>query len=175
MYPFFRLTKTIIKALLSSKILFNEASEISFRCRPWDIDPFMELNNGRALTLFDMGRFDLIIRSVLGEKIRQKKWRFVVAGSTVRYRKRVRMFDKITLRTQLAGIEGRWIYVKQSMWVKGEPASSILLRTGVTSKGRLVAVEELARELDVKPEDYHPDEWSKSWIESEEKRPWPPA
>ena len=32
---------------------------------PWDLYPFIELNNGRALTLYDLGRFPLAIRTGL--------------------------------------------------------------------------------------------------------------
>lgn len=65
------------------------------------------------LEIFDKGR-----SFCSGRKNQAKKMVFCRCRRTVRYQKRVRMFDKITLRTQLTGIEGRWIYVKQSMWVK---------------------------------------------------------
>ena len=34
-------------------------------CWPWDIDPWRELNNGRTLTLYDLGRVPLAVRSGL--------------------------------------------------------------------------------------------------------------
>ena len=110
------------------KIAIDDAAETAFRIRPWDIDMFLEVNNGRILTLFDMGRFDLSIRTGLAKALKQNRWGLVVAGSTVRYRRRVRMFEKVTIYTQMVGYDDRWAYILQSMWVKGTPASSILLK-----------------------------------------------
>ncbi|WP_252178437.1 acyl-CoA thioesterase [Endozoicomonas sp. 4G] len=132
MYPLIRLLTTLRKAKKAPKISVDAVSENSFHCMPWDLDLFMEMNNGRVLTLCDLGRFTLSIQSGLADVLKREKWGLVVAGSTIRYRKRVRMFDKVTMYTQVAAIDERWVYIKQSMWVKGEPASSVLLRTAVT-------------------------------------------
>ena len=175
MYPVSRLFFTLVRALFSERMMPDAICETTFRCRPWDIDMFGEMNNGRVLTLYDLGRFDLVIRSGLGLIFKKKKWGLVVAGSTVQYRKRIRMFDKVTIRTQVVGLKDRWIYVSQSMWVKNQPTSSVLLRTGITFKGQVIAVEELSRELNIVPWINESGGWIESWIESEAKRPWPPV
>ena len=174
MYPIIRFLTTCIKAYLADKITIDDISATSFRIRPWDIDMFLELNNGRVLTLYDLGRFDFSIRMGLAKALRQNKWCLVVAGSTVRYRRRIRMFDKVTIYTQVAGYEERWIYIMQSMWVKGEPASSILLRTGITNKGKVVPARDVINTLGI--EEWNPvlHPWVKDWIHSEDSRLWPP-
>jgi len=174
MYPIIRFLTTCIKAYLADQITIDNISATSFRIRPWDIDMFIELNNGRVLTLYDLGRFDFSIRMGLAKALRQNKWGLVVAGSTVRYRRRIRMFEKVTIYTQIAGYEERWIYIVQSMWVKGQPASSILLRTGITNKGKVVPARDVIDALGI--EDWNPllHPWVKDWIHSEESRPWPP-
>ena len=140
MYPFIRYTSTIARAALQVKkgntLTFKDTSEISFRCRLTDIDNFLEMNNGRVLTLFDMGRTDFAVRSGLGTQLLKQRWGLVVAGSTIQYRKRIRAFDKVTMKTRIVGFDERWIYIEQSMWVKGKPCSSALLRTGVTEGGK---------------------------------------
>ena len=35
------------------------------RCWPWDLDPWVELNNGRTLTLYDLGRIPMAQRTGL--------------------------------------------------------------------------------------------------------------
>ncbi|WP_062267705.1 acyl-CoA thioesterase [Endozoicomonas arenosclerae] len=174
MYPFIRLLTTIRKASKAPGIPVDGISENSFRCMPWDLDLFMEMNNGRVLTLYDLGRFTLSIQSGLAKVLKEQNWGLVVAGSTTRYRKRVRMFDKVTMYTQVAAMDERWIYIIQSMWVKGEPASSVLLRTAITEKGRMIATERVKKAMN--REDWHrePEGWVKAWIDSEDLRPWPP-
>lgn len=175
MYPFRRLLTTILKAKKSPKLAVDGISENSFHCMPWDLDLFMEMNNGRVVTLYDLGRFNLSIQTGLAAVLKEKNWGLVVAGSTTRYRKRVRMFDKVNMFTQVAAMDERWIYIVQSMWVKGEPASSILLRTAITEKGKVVANERVREALGKPDWQPAPEGWVKSWIESEEHRPWPPV
>ncbi len=174
MYPLIRLATSSVRALLSDRINFDDVCETAIRCRPWDIDMFLEVNNGRILTLYDLGRFDFSIRMGLAKILKQKRWGLVVAGGSVRYRKRVRMFDRVTIQTRVAGIDQRWIYVMQSMWVRGEPTSSVLLRTGITSRGKVIPADDVLKALDI--EDWNPElsGWIKDWIHSEENRAWPP-
>ncbi len=174
MYPISRLIAGMIRAYRAPKLSIEQMSESTFICRPWDLDMFLEMNNGRILTLYDLGRFDLAIRSGLSAILRRKRWGLVVAGASVRYRRRVRMFDKITLRSQLVGFDERWVYIVQSMWVKGHPTSSILLRTGVTRKGSVVPVSELLEAFGRPGWQMEPAGWINDWIASEAVREWPP-
>lgn len=174
MYPIIRFLTTCMKAFLSEKISVDDVSDTSFRIRPWDIDMFLELNNGRIVTLYDLGRFDYSIRVGLAKLLKDNHWGLVVAGSTVCYRRRIRVFEKVTIYTQLVGYEERWIYIVQSMWVKGTPASSILLRTGITSRGKVIPTEDVIDALGIERPDSELHPWVKDWIRSEESRLWPP-
>lgn len=174
MYPLSRLIGGTIRAYLAPKLTIDQASESTFICRPWDIDMFFEMNNGRILTLYDLGRFDLAIRSGLSGILRRNRWGLVVAGASVRYRRRIRMFDKVTTHTRLVGFDERWFYIMQSMWVRGQPASSILLRTGVTRKGSVVPVSEVLDAFERPDWRLEPEGWVKDWIASEAVRAWPP-
>ncbi|MGR5457377.1 acyl-CoA thioesterase, partial [Vibrio alfacsensis] len=78
-------------------------------------DLFLELNNGRILTLYDIGRTALSVKCGLMSTLKKKRWGLVVAGSSVRYRKRIHMFDKITMKTQCVATDDKWFYLEQSM------------------------------------------------------------
>jgi acyl-CoA thioesterase FadM len=174
MYPVFRVVTSSIQAALSKTMSLDSIFKTTFRCMPWDLDLFFEMNNGRVLTLYDLGRFSLTIQSGLLNTLFKKKWGVVVAGSCVRYRRRIRLFDKVTIHTQIAGFEGRWIYITQSMWVKNKPVSSVLLRTGITGKGKTISTDEIRNLIDIPNWNPELPKWVKSWIESEQIRPWPP-
>ena len=93
MYPFIRYASTIARAALQVKkgntLTFKDTSEIQFRCRLTDIDNFLEMNNGRVFTLYDLGRMDFAVRSGLGKQLVKQRWGLVIAGSTIQYRKRI--------------------------------------------------------------------------------------
>lgn len=179
MYPFIRYTATIIKAAIKAKqgktLSFRDTGEIEFYCRLTDIDNFLEMNNGRVLTLYDMGRTDFAVRSGLGTQLLKQRWGLVIAGSTIQYRKRIRAFDKVTLKTKIVGIDARWLYIEQSMWVKGKPCSSALLRTGVTKAGRVIDTAQVLAALGQSDWDLPPTGYVAEWIESDRDRPWPPV
>lgn len=174
MYPVVRLLTSSIKARLAPPLQANDTCETTFYCRPWDLDMFMEVNNGRILTLYDIGRFDLSIRTGLAGVLKRNRWGLTVAGSSVRYRRRVRMFDRVTLRTRVAGMDERWVYVIQSMWVKNQPVSSVLLRTAVTSRNGTVPSQQILHELGLDNWSAELPEWVKAWADADAQRPWPP-
>lgn len=174
MYPFFRLVRSIITARRSPALAMDGEGQVHFYCRPWDIDPFMEMNNGRILTLFDLGRFDIAVRTGLWKTLKDKRWGLAVAGSTTRYRKRIKLFDQVTMKTRLAGIEGRWFYIEQSMWVKGQPCASVLLRTCVTGGGRALDSNEVLEAMDLADYDGTLPDWVQAWVDGDHQRPWPP-
>lgn len=47
----------------------------------------MELNNGRTLTLYDLGRVPLGIRTGLAATVQRMGWGMAIAGNSTRYRK----------------------------------------------------------------------------------------
>ena len=179
MYPFFRYATSILKAATNRQrgftLGFTDMSEIKFRCSLTDIDNFLEMNNGRVLTLYDLGRTDLAIRTGLGIQLLKQRWGLVVAGSTVQYRKRIRAFDKVTLKTQIVGVDERWLYIEQSMWVKGKPCSSALLRTGVTEGGKVIETARVLAALGQSNRQLPPSNYVAEWIQSDAHRPWPPT
>lgn len=175
MYPVTRLIGTFLKAKRGSTPEAKAISEITFRCRPWDLDMFLEMNNGRVLTLYDLGRFDLVLSMGLDKIMRKNRWGFVAASSTVRYRHRIHMFDKVTIRTQVAGVDDRWVYMAQSMWVRGLPASAVLMRTGLTCKGKVISPQHLVDELGAEIDTVQLEDWDKQWVDTENARPWPPT
>ena len=56
-----RLIKVIAVSQFQKKLSFDNEyiDSINLMVLPQDIDPFMELNNGRYVTLLDLGRFSL--------------------------------------------------------------------------------------------------------------------
>ena len=174
MFPLRRFLITIFKAKYAQPIAIDEQAHTRIRCWPWDLDLFFELNNGKALSLYDLGRFDLAIKTPFMRVLKANNWGFVVAGSTIRYRKRIRAFDHIEMRSQMIGYDERWLYIEQSMWVKGQPCSSILLRTGVTSKGKVIAPEIAKKAMGIEHLELIDSPFLESWKASEAIRPWPP-
>ena len=84
MYPFFRIVKELVLyGKPNSQSLFEEYVSHHL-CWPWDLDVWLELNNGRTLTIFDLGRVPLVRRVGLHGILKKNNWSFTVAGSSIR-------------------------------------------------------------------------------------------
>ena len=174
MYPFLRLAWQLWLTRKQPAIPLTGGHVSHHLCLPWDLDGFAELNNGRTLTLYDIGRFTAGRRMGLSGVLKRNRWGLAVAGTSVRYRRRVTAFQRIEMRTRCVGWDHRFVYIDQSMWVDGTCTSQALLRTAVTSRAGTVDPALVAREIGHEgPSPALPD-WVARWIEAEGARPWPP-
>ncbi|NIZ13855.1 acyl-CoA thioesterase [Phaeobacter sp. HF9A] len=175
MYPIVRFLKTMWSARRQPRLGALDTHLSHHRCWPWDIDVWMELNNGRALTLFDLGRVGLSLRTGLAEVTRQERWGMAIAGSFIRYRRRIRAFERIEMKTRLIGWDGRFLYMEQSMWkTNGDCANHAIFRAAATDRRGIVAPARVAEALNIDAASPPLPDWVLAWCAAEDKRPWPP-
>ena len=175
MYPFVRLAKELVRHRNAPRLSVGETHVTHLICWPSDIDLWMELNNGRTLTMMDLGRVVMFNRMGITEVMRRRGWAGVVAGASIRYRQRVRMFDRLELRSRILGWDARFTYAEQGFWRGGDCTSHALFRMAVTSRAGLVPAAEFCREMGL-PEDSPPlPSWVRAWIDAEATRNWPPS
>lgn len=150
----------------------DRESVLEMRVFLGDIDFYPELNNGRHLTLMDIGRVDLAQRTGLLRVVHKEKWGFAVAGISVRYRHRLKAFKRFRLHTRIVATDDRWFYFHQQTIRSGKIHSSALVRAGITSKQGLVPVKKVLEVLGYP--DWNPGmpDWVMAWSEAEELRPW---
>lgn len=174
MYPFIRMGWQIFKHRNDTPLAPGGVHASTHVCWPWDLDMWMELNNGRTLTLYDLGRIPLARRIGLISALKRRGWGLTMAGASVRYRRRVRMFDRVEMHSRAVGRDARFIYLQQTMWKGSEAVSSVLYRSAVTNKSGIVPTDELAAELGLP--DWNPTlpDWVQHWIAAENARTWPP-
>ncbi|WP_316316330.1 acyl-CoA thioesterase, partial [Clavibacter michiganensis] len=81
---------------------------------PHDLDLFGHVNNGRYLTIMDVARLDLLVRSGLWSRIRARGWYPVVAGQTITYRRSLTLGQRFVVESRVLGTYDRWSYVEQT-------------------------------------------------------------
>ena len=175
MYPVLRLAKEMIRARFMEP-LPAEGTHISHHiCWPIDIDFNLEMNNGRVLTVYDIGRIPLAQRVGLLKVMMKHKWGFAMAGASVRYRKRILPFDRFEVHSKTVARDEKFFYIEQTVWKKGEAASNILYRAAVTDKNGMVRTQIVADAMGQPDWNPTPPDWVSNWIEAESTRPWPPT
>ena len=175
MYPYLRFAKALITARTAPPLAILDAHVSRHMILPWDLDPWNELNNGRTLTLFDLGRIPMAMRMGFERVAKAQGWGLTVAGTNVRYRKRVTLFQTLTMVSRVTGGDARFTDIEQSMWRGDDCTSHMLLRSAFTSKAGIVPPAAIMRALG-QPEQSPPlPEWIADWIAADAKRPWPPV
>lgn len=175
MYPIIRFLGEMILTRRQPPLDVLDTHISRHRCYPWDLDPWIELNNGRTLTLYDLGRLPLAQRTGLVGALKANGWAVTVAGNSVRYRRRIRVFDRFTMMSRVIGWDARFIYMEQSMWKSGECLNHMLVRTAVTSPQGIVSPDKVLSALGVEGVSPALPDWVQSWIEADACRPWPPV
>lgn len=175
MFPFIRLVKELFIASRQPKIGLTELHVSHHIVWPWDLDMFLELNNGRTLTIYDLGRLGAGLRSGLVGALKGQNWGLTVAGSSVRYRRRLRAFSRIEMRSRGVCWDDKFMYIEQSMWKSdGECASHVLYRVAATDKNGIVAPDRVLQAMEEDAISPPMPDWIDAWINAEALRPWPP-
>jgi len=174
MYPYLRMAKELWKFRNAPALSVFQPHVSTHRVWPWDIDPWMELNNGRTLTLYDLGRLPMGKRMGFDRLLKEKGWGLTVAGNTTRYRRRVTVFQKLTMVSRVLGWDDRFLYIEQSMWRGGDCTSAQMLRGAVISKGGMVPMAQAMAALGVTEASPALPDWVQQWIAADAARLWPP-
>ena len=149
MYPFIRMAKERVVNRSKQSISVGEIHESYHICWPWDLDFWFELNNGRALTLYDLGRIPFSGRSGFSKVILKNKWSMTMAGANVRYRKRLRAFERIRMQTRTVCWDERFLYIEQSMWnTKKECAGHIVYRAAFVGANGIINPQRIFDEIE---------------------------
>lgn len=169
MHVILRTLLILLKARRRPPVSPWEASTVTLRALPTDVDILMHINNGQYFSLFDLGRYDMMQRSGLWAGSRARGWHPVVQAEQVTFRKSVNLWTSFEIVTQLIGVDDRCFYIEHRIVVDGE----IYVRAHVA--GRLIGSDgpvpidqilEMAAEAGhPAPEDFQVSEELKQWRE----------
>ena len=141
----FRLLKVLLLWILVPRRrgLLDEAT-VRFRVWPNDLDTNLHMNNGRYLTLLDLGRLDLLLRNGAIRPVMREKWYPVLAGCEIRFRRPLNLFQRFEIRTRIVTWDAKWVYLEQRILRKGELAMHAYLKgVFVAKQGGSVPVTRL--------------------------------
>ena len=100
-------------------VLPAQSSVLAFHVLPTDLDLSLHMNNGRYLTIMDLGRVDLMLGSGLLKLLLQHGWTPIASGINIRYRRELRLFDQFTLETRLVSWTDVTVVMEQLFVFKG--------------------------------------------------------
>ena len=118
---FFRFIILILSRLRITKPLdiFDPCTS-TFLVNPMDLDLNMHMNNGRYLSIMDLGRFDLMLRAGVFWTLIKKGCAPIVSSETIRFRKSLGPFEKFDLITQIESWDEKDFYITQKFMRNGD-------------------------------------------------------
>lgn len=131
----------------------NPGNSLTLRVLPNDLDINMHMNNGRYLTICDLSRVDMFIRSGLAKTMIQEKWMPIISEHTMKYKRPLGLFKKYDVKMEVSHWDEKSFYMLHTFWVgeklvaEGTSTGVILGKSGVvppvdvmaTVKARLAA------------------------------------
>jgi acyl-CoA thioesterase FadM len=157
---YFRLFWVLFKTWGAPRSRILDTSEVRFRTWFTDLDMNLHMNNGRFLSLMDIGRFDLVARPGLLRTIFRNRWMPLVAGVNIVFRRPLAPLQKFVLRTRIVGWDDRWIYFEQLFLVGTTIHAKALVKATIKEKGGTIPTSRLLAMLG---EDLPPPEIPPEW------------
>lgn len=124
-----RFIKVLLTAFFRQPLGPLDESVLTFRVWPNDLDINGHMNNGRYLTLMDLGRLDLIVRTGMVRTVLRRKWFPLVGSATILFRRASGLFETYQLKSHLICWDEKWFFIEQRFerdgeviavgWVKG--------------------------------------------------------
>lgn len=161
---YFRLLKLLLMQRKRQRLTMWDTARTPFRVWPTDLDLLGHMNNGRYLTLLDLARMDIMIRSGYWKAMSRRGWYPVVAGQSITYRRSLNPWMKFDIYTRIIGLNDHGVYLEQSFCVGETVYAQAVIRARFLKKsGGTVSNEELLDFIGEVPEGLELPEWVGEW------------
>ncbi len=134
---YFRLIIIVLQALRRSVITpENLSNTISVRIMPNDLDINLHVNNGRYLTLCDLGRVDFFVRSGIAALMLKHKWSPIIAEHTMSYLRPIKVFSKVQIKMEITHYDEKFFYCthhfyqKDKLMAQGTSKALVISKSG---------------------------------------------
>ena len=146
-----RMMALLIKSFFKPRLPIEKPiNSLSFRVLPNDIDINLHMNNGRYLTICDLSRVDMLIRTGLAKTMIKEKWIPVISEHTMKYKRGLKLFQKYIVKTEITGWDKKsfkflhTFIVGERVVAEGTSCGVVLSKTGS------IAPEEAMRKVELR-------------------------
>ncbi len=119
---------SLFKAKLASPL---DESSLRFCVLPNDLDLNGHMNNGRYLTIMDIGRMDFVLRVKLAGYVIKNGYIPVLSSAKMRYRLPLLPFQKYDLRTRIICWDDKWVFMEHRFVIVGGKKDAAVAAIGL--------------------------------------------
>lgn len=150
---FVRLFYVLITTLFRPRLPVGPStSELTLLTMPNDLDLNLHVNNGRYLTLCDLNRVDMFIRSGLARLMVKHGWMPVITEHTMNYRKQLGVFRRFKASLELTHWDERHFFMTHRFTIgdkliaEGTSKGLLLGKQGVVAPEVVIAAMQARRD-----------------------------
>lgn len=165
----FRFFFYMMGSLFRSRLELLGTSVLTFRVFPNDLDINGHMNNGRYLTLMDIGRMDLVVRCGMAKVAIKNGWKPMVASAMIRFRKGLKPFQKYEMHSRIIGWDDRYTYLEHKIIRDDKVISAAIIKGSFVGKDGPVPSELMRNAIGSQlPSPILPD-FIRNWQNAEEE------
>ena len=109
---YLRLLWTLLTSRRKPPIAIGDVIRRTFHVLPNDLDINAHMNNGRYLTIVDLMIVEYFIRSGFARVLLRNKWRPILGGSIISYRRSLAPFASYDVTLKAEGSDQFWNYLR---------------------------------------------------------------
>ena len=160
----FRTLFFMLRGRRGQRLHVHDLARTRLRVWPSDLDILGHMNNGVYLSIMDLGRMDLLVRSGVWAEFTKRGFYPVVASETITFRKSLQPWQRFDLETRIVGYDAKAVYVEQRFVVDGEIFAQAFIRGRFLKKsGGVVSVAELSAAIGIDVSAFAPPAWLTAW------------
>lgn len=167
---YLRVLWLFFRSRFRSRLAPQDTAVTPFRVWPSDLDTLGHMNNGKYLSIMDLGRMDLMLRSHTWPRLKAARWYPVLAGQTIAYYRSLNPWMSFEVHTRILGFDDRWGFLEQTFVRNGVVHARAVVRSRFLKRsGGSVDHAELAELFGAVPGPEGIPAWVTEW--SERARP----
>jgi len=143
-----RLLYVLLIAMFRERLpVGRSVSRLQLRTLPNDLDLNMHMNNGRYLTICDLNRVDLFVRTGLLRSMLKNKWAPIVVEHTMRYKRPLKLLRPFESVMEVTGWDEREFFMTHQFFYQGRVVAEGTSRAVIKGRDGIVPPEEVMRIL----------------------------
>jgi len=132
---FFRLLLLVLTAPFRPRCDVLGPTRKRFLVWPPDLDVLLHVNNGVYLSMLDVARTDLMLRSGVALRLRKHRVYPVVAAQTIRFRRSLQLFQRFEVETAVIGWDEKAFIIQHHFWRGDQVVAEAIIRSRFLRRG----------------------------------------
>ncbi|HEY4484719.1 MAG TPA: thioesterase family protein [Nitrospiria bacterium] len=164
---YLRFAIVLLTALVRRALGLLDESVLTFRVWPNDLDVNGHMNNGRYLTIMDLGRVDLMLRAGLGRMALKRRWSPRVGSAAIRFRRALNPFQAYQLKSRILCWDEKWFFIEQRFERHGEMIATGMVKGLLRGRNGNIPTAEVLESLKIAISSPGMPSAIRAWLRSE--------